>query len=166
MKAAKKPWKNSVCLAFMIWLLSLTTNLTAQTTPNQRDSKLFVDQTQYEELQQRKHELEEMIKEIKALQDTQRELITRESDIRQLISEIEEKGNDFATDVDQHSNKILNQGLRLDRVSEDNKKNRRRLRKESKGKKKVVRQGKEMSKVDRKLRIADGVAKLILSVSP
>lgn len=107
-----------------------------------------------------------MIKEIKALQDTQRELITRESDIRQLISEIEEKGNDFATDVDQHSNKILNQGLRLDRVSEDNKKNRRRLRKESKGKKKVVRQGKEMSKVDRKLRIADGVAKLILSVSP
>ncbi len=107
-----------------------------------------------------------MIAEIEKLEQQQQELIRRQQDVRKLISEVEEKGNDFADDVDAHGQDILQQGLRLDRVSERNRKERRSMRKGTQGKKKVVRQGKEMSKVNRGLRIADGAAKIILSLLP
>ena len=127
---------------------------------------MLVDQGKYEQVKQRKAELEDMIREIEQLQDQQEELIRREQDVREMISELEQRGNDFSDDVDAHGQDILQQGLRLDRVSERNRKERRSMRKGTKGKKKVVRQGKEMSKVNRGLRIADGAAKIILSLLP
>ena len=107
-----------------------------------------------------------MIAEIEQLQQQQQELIKRQQHVRELISEVEAVGNDFADEVDQHGQDILQQGLRLDRVTERNRKEKRSMRKGTKGKKKVVRQGKEMSKVNRRLRIADGAVKIVLSLLP
>lgn len=137
-------------------------------TTNDRRSRpvTWVKKKQYSLLLKRRGEVKQEEVATEAMQNKLDSLLLQAERIQQLVEQLEQQGNDFSDSVEVFGNQVVKHGLKSDRTRKRMKRERKEIKESVQPEKKVVKRGKEMSKVGRIHRIVDGVMKTILAVLP
>ena len=127
-------------------------------------------------LRVRVDELSRLDEKIQATQALQKNIITlrqrldsvlvEKEAVKDLVKQLQEKGNRWSQQVEILGSDIVSQGLALARLENSIKEDQQALKSEGKPEKKVVRRGRQMGRLERITRWVDGLLKTGIAVSP